>query len=153
MMIYIYSLKRCDEVSLLPEELLATDDLKKGRVSFNGVSLGRLSTLCWVATHTQGIYELYEQHLLDLMDFKNKGHRVGGYMGKQGVNMIKIHCLAGWWWWWWWWWKWWWQREVEAGGFLSFTASLVYSKNSRSPRATQRNPVSTTKTKTLIPKQ
>jgi hypothetical protein len=32
--------------------------------------------------------------------------------------------------------------EAEAGGFLSYEASLVYRVSSRTARATQRNPVS-----------
>jgi hypothetical protein len=35
--------------------------------------------------------------------------------------------------------------EAEAGGFLSFQASLVYRVSSRRARATQRNPVSKNK--------
>ena len=34
-------------------------------------------------------------------------------------------------------------QEAEASGFLSSEASLVYKVSSRTPRATQRNPVST----------
>jgi hypothetical protein len=37
--------------------------------------------------------------------------------------------------------------EAEAGGFLSFKASLVYRVSSRIARATQRNPVSKNQTK------
>jgi hypothetical protein len=33
-------------------------------------------------------------------------------------------------------------REAEAGGYLSFEASLVYKVSSRTARAIQRNPVS-----------
>jgi hypothetical protein len=33
------------------------------------------------------------------------------------------------------------EAEAEAGGFLSFEASLVYRVSSRTARATQRNPV------------
>jgi hypothetical protein len=32
-------------------------------------------------------------------------------------------------------------QKAEAGGFLEFEASLVYKVNSRTARATQRNPV------------